>query len=379
MAAQPSSKIFIIGGTGAQGLPIVRSLIEDGKYSVRVLTRDPTSARSRSLQTLSECVELFEGSFTNESDLRRGYAGCDATFVNIDGFNTGEKAELFWAIRCYELAIEDGGIRFFLYGNLPYAYKLSGYKKEFRTGHYDGKGRVGEWILWQARGAAKASPNAMGAALFTTGPYMEMVIASGTPMTPTIEENQDGEEAVTWKVPLGHDGAVPHVALDDCGYYVRWLFDHPKQANGMDLSVSIDYIHYDDLVNAFTKVTGKPARFIDVSMNEYFEHGPLSRHAQNATGYSSSLDDPATLSIKENFTGAWNVWRHARTITPIDFALLDQIHPNRIRSAEQWFKLDEEKGHRDGKGSLWDRVQPENLKAVLKLHEDGFRSPAANR
>jgi hypothetical protein len=23
-------------------------------------------------------------------------------------------------------------------------------------------------------------------------------------------------------------GAVPHVALDDCGYYVRWLFDHPR-------------------------------------------------------------------------------------------------------------------------------------------------------
>jgi hypothetical protein len=39
---------------------------------------------------------------------------------------------------------------------------------------------------------------------------------------------------VTWRVPLG-DGAVPHVALEDCGYYARWLFDNPERANGMNL------------------------------------------------------------------------------------------------------------------------------------------------
>jgi hypothetical protein len=33
---------------------------------------------------------------------------------------------------------------------------------------------------------------------------------------------EDG--VVTWRVPLS-EGAVPHVALEDCGYYVRWLFE----------------------------------------------------------------------------------------------------------------------------------------------------------
>ena len=36
-----------------------------------------------------------------------------------------------------------------------------------------GKGRVGEWILQQNLGNGVAAP--MGAALFTTGPYIDMV------------------------------------------------------------------------------------------------------------------------------------------------------------------------------------------------------------
>ena len=45
--------------------------------------------------------------------------------VNIDGFNAGEKTETYWAIRSYEIAIEEG-IKFFVYGNLDYALKKSG-------------------------------------------------------------------------------------------------------------------------------------------------------------------------------------------------------------------------------------------------------------
>ena len=140
------SNIFVIGGTGAQGLPIVESLVSDGKYSCLILTRDPTLKRSQALKALRSNVELFEGFFTNEAELRRGYSSCDAAFVNIDDLNTGEMAELHCAVRYYELAVEDGGIRSFVCRNLDYAYKESGLQPEIRTGHFYGKGRVVEWI-----------------------------------------------------------------------------------------------------------------------------------------------------------------------------------------------------------------------------------------
>ena len=147
MSSHTTSKIFIIGGTGAQGIPIIRALVADKKYSVRVLSRDSTSPRAKALLALDN-VSILEGSFADEAILREGFRGCDGAFINIDGFNTGEKTETYWAIRSYEIAVEEG-IRFFVYGNLDYVLKKSGYDSRFRTGHYDGKGRIGEWILFQ--------------------------------------------------------------------------------------------------------------------------------------------------------------------------------------------------------------------------------------
>jgi hypothetical protein len=378
MASQPSSKVFIIGGTGAQGLPIIRSLVADGKYSCRVLTRDPSSSRAKYLQSLSPNVEIVKGTFESESDLRKGYRGCDAAFVNIDGFNTGEKSETYWAIRCYELAVEDRGIKLFVYGNLDYVYKKAGYRPEFRTGHYDGKGRMGDWILSQGAEAKEKTSSAMGVALFTTGPYIEMAIASETIFTPTIEEGDDGQDTVTWKFPLTDDGGIAHVALEDCGHYVRWLFDHPDRANGMDLQVSIEHVHYTDLAKAFTKVTGHRAQFVDIDMEAFWKDGPLRERAGVPAGYSADINDSATMSVKDNFTGFFTMWIHSgrnQGVIQRDYALLDEIHPHRIRTAEQWLRIEEEKGRKEGKGSLWERVQPKNQKGILKLQEDRFRSP----
>ena len=48
MSSRTTPTIFVIGGTGAQGMPVVRALVADKKYSVRVLSRDSTSPRGSS-------------------------------------------------------------------------------------------------------------------------------------------------------------------------------------------------------------------------------------------------------------------------------------------------------------------------------------------
>src|SRR6201984_1643804 len=149
MSSHTTSKIFVIGGTGAQGITIILALVADKKYSVRFLSRDSASRRATDLLALDN-VSIPQGSFADEAIMREGFRGCDGAFINIDGFNTGEKTEPYWAIRSYEIAIEEG-IKFFVYGNLAYWLQKSGYDSRFRTGHYDGKGRVGEWILSQTQ------------------------------------------------------------------------------------------------------------------------------------------------------------------------------------------------------------------------------------
>lgn len=360
MSGQKVSRIFVIGATGAQGLPVVRGLVSDGNYSVLALTRDPSSARARSLLEMGD-VDLLEGTFADEEILREGMRGCDGAFINIDGFNTGEKTEMYWAIRAYEIALEEG-IKFFVYGNLDYTLKKAGYDSRFRTGHYDGKGRIAEWILLQN----KANGDRMGAAVFTSGPYIEMAFSGRSVMTPTVEDG-----VVTWRVPLG-EGAVVHVALEDCGYYVRWLFDHPKRANGLDLEVAIEHIKYGELAAAFERVTGHPAQYIDTSLDDYF-NGPLKAAADKPAGYNADPADRSTMSFRDNFTGFWNMWKH--NVIGRDYALLDEIHPHRIRTAEEWMLRQDRIEREAGRGGLWEKVQPENLQAqsILKIGEDGRR------
>jgi len=341
-----ATKVFIIGGTGAQGIPVVKALTADGKYHVRIQTRDVENHRAQELAKLPN-VELIEGTFTDVESVRKGYAGCDGAWINVNGFSTGEMDEVFWGFRLYELARE-AGVKFYVFGNLDYGYKLGGYDPKYRCGHYDGKGRVAEWLLAQPR-------TEMGVAIFTTGPYMDMSIHAGTPMAPKVIDG-----VVTWKVPLG-DGAVPHIALDDVGHYVRWLFDHPERANGMELAVATEHVHYADLAAAFTRVTGKPAQYVDTSLEDYWASVPIG---EKIVFGKKKVGERGTMTIKENFTGFWNLWKNSggnRGVIKRDYKLLDEILPNRIKSAEEWLSKQE---------NLWERVQPENLKPVMKGGEE---------
>jgi hypothetical protein len=117
------------------------------------------------------------------------------------------------------------------------------------------------------------------------------------------------------------------------------------------------HITYAELAEAFTKVTGHPAQYIDTDLDTYW-NGTLSFIADMPAGYNADIDDKATMNFRDNFTAFWDVWKHG--IVQRDYELLDEIHPNRIRSAEQWFRREEQLVLELGKGSLWERIQPEN-------------------
>ena len=95
--------ILVLGGTGAQGLPVIRHLTQDGAYRVRVLTRDPENARAKTLVETGH-VDLIQGDATNENDLQKAFAGVDMAYVNLDGFVIGEKNEVYWGMRIFEIA-----------------------------------------------------------------------------------------------------------------------------------------------------------------------------------------------------------------------------------------------------------------------------------
>lgn len=63
-------------------------------------------------------------------------------YVNTDGFTLGEKAELFYGIRAYEIARHEQ-VSHYVWANTDYAVKKAGWDERYHWGHNDAKGRVG--------------------------------------------------------------------------------------------------------------------------------------------------------------------------------------------------------------------------------------------
>ncbi|MBD2019770.1 NmrA family NAD(P)-binding protein [Leptolyngbya sp. FACHB-36] len=71
-----SAKILVYGATGAQGIPVVRKLLQKG-YDVRVFVRDRDKAHS----LFSNNVEIAVGTLENRESLKQANEGIDRVFL----------------------------------------------------------------------------------------------------------------------------------------------------------------------------------------------------------------------------------------------------------------------------------------------------------
>ncbi|KAF2096247.1 NAD(P)-binding protein [Rhizodiscina lignyota] len=310
--------VLAIGGTGAQGIPVVKALSSNSKYAVRVITRNAASTEAQMLSSIAG-VEIFEGDSYDEATLRKAFDGVEYVFANTNGFAIGEKAEIYWGIRLYELAREFG-VKHFLYAGLEYASKLGNFDPKYRTGHLDGKGKVVDYL--------KAQPvTPMPWSVLTSCLYIEGLSEI---LQPFPHPKEPG--TMIFAVPLG-EGKCPLIYLEDYGAYARWIFDTPNRSTGIELHVATEDIAWKDLAAAFTEVTGQKAVYQDISLDEYFALG-IFPEPDAKIGYSSSPDDSTLFTYRENFSGFWNCWKD--NLTKRDYDLLDEILPTRVKSVKEW-------------------------------------------
>lgn len=123
--------------------------------------------------------------------VERAMQGAYGAWINTDGFTVGEEKEVFAGMRIFEVAKHVGTMRHYIYSNLDYSLKVSwnhsfqgidahfnvvlqkgGYNPDYNVGHYDGKGRVAEWMKAQPSNTTK---DGMTWSAVTTGPYMDML------------------------------------------------------------------------------------------------------------------------------------------------------------------------------------------------------------
>ncbi|KAI0787478.1 NAD(P)-binding protein [Fomes fomentarius] len=288
--------ILVIGGTGAQGLAVINSLLEpcaDGSpspYAIRTLTRDPASRRAQELS--SRGVECVKGSFDDLVTVVGALEGMYGAWVNTDGFTVGEQKEVWAGLRIFELAKQDGAIRHYVWSSLDYSLKAG---TKYRCEHYDGKARVADWMRSQP---SDVGADGMAWTIVTSGPYMDMLFNM---MFGPLKRRADG--TAVFATPVG-DGHVPMVALADLGFFARYTFDHREETSGTELKIASDMVGWEYLARTFEKVTGQKAVVVHQTLDEWF-------------GNFEGVDDPVanerkhdgSTTWRENFSGWWKLWR----------------------------------------------------------------------
>jgi len=77
--------------------------------------------------------------------------------------------------------------------------------------------------------------------------------------------------------------------------------------------------------------------YMDVSLDQYFSFPIFPNPELKVTNEGGNLDDPTLFTIRENFSGFWNSWKD--NLSKRDYALLDSILPNRVKSVKEWMVL----------------------------------------
>lgn len=133
--------------------------------------------------------------------------------------------------------------------------------------------------------------------------------------------------------PIGDKGTIPLIALDDLGWWVRHIFDNVSSTAGKNIEIASQPSTFPEIVDTFKRVTGLPAEYKAVSMDEYF-----SLWNGDQVPVASAVPDGKTW--EGNFRAFFAGWRD--NIVKRDMAWISSVHPP--TTLEKWMRDNEYTG-----------------------------------
>ncbi|MEI2748225.1 MAG: NmrA/HSCARG family protein [Ferruginibacter sp.] len=128
--------VLVTGATGAQGGSVAKALLNEARYTVRVLTRDRHSLKAKALEEAG--AEICEGDFENPESLDIALKDCDAVF-GVTNFWEHFENEYRQGKNLID-AVKKAQINHFVFHTLPDYNRLS--QGKFQVPHCDLKARL---------------------------------------------------------------------------------------------------------------------------------------------------------------------------------------------------------------------------------------------
>ncbi|MBK9106824.1 MAG: NmrA/HSCARG family protein [Saprospiraceae bacterium] len=229
--------IAVIGATGLQGKGVIDSLIKEGSFKARAITRNPEKYSG-------PADEVAQGDLTDLASLTTAFKNAHGVFV-VTNFWEGadEIAQGKMAIQ----AAKDAGVNHFIWSTLPDVEKISNGK--FNVPHFTGKAKVDALV----RDAGFENYT------FVQPPFY---FQNFTGMLSPLPQ-ADGSTG--WTLPIDPAKKVIHMAdIKDLGKVVIGAFLNPeKLSKGSYLSLATELNSFNDIIAAF-RANGKEYSFTQV-------------------------------------------------------------------------------------------------------------------
>ncbi|XP_060028441.1 nmrA-like family domain-containing protein 1 [Erinaceus europaeus] len=228
--------VVVFGATGAQGGSVARTLLKDGTFRVRVVTRNPGQRAAKELKL--QGAEVVQGDQNDEASMEQALSGAHAAFIVTN----------YWENCSQEQEVQQGklladvcrrlGLHYVVYSGLENIRKLTGGK--LAAGHFDGKGEVEEYF--RVIGVPMTSVRLPC--------YFENLLSYFLP-----QKAPDGKSYLL-SLPMG-DVPMDGMSVSDLGPVVLSLLKTPEEYVGRDLGLSTCRHTAEEYAALLSKYTGK--------------------------------------------------------------------------------------------------------------------------
>ncbi|KAF7557762.1 hypothetical protein G7Z17_g494 [Cylindrodendrum hubeiense] len=142
--------IVVIGATGGQGGAVVNAFLQDPEWTIRGITRDPTSEKARALS--GKGVEMVKANLDDLASLEVAFEGANVIFgitdyyehFWVEGWEKSMEIEYFQGTNIAKAATKIDTLEHYLWSTLPFSSKAT--DGAVIVPHFEAKARVDEFV-----------------------------------------------------------------------------------------------------------------------------------------------------------------------------------------------------------------------------------------
>ncbi len=252
---QDKPLITIVGVLGKQGFSVARTLLESGRYRVRGITRRINSQEAIQLAEQGAELVSLPLDIGHKKEFVEAFRGSNGVFLMTPNIAPPATHEFELGKQLADAAVE-AGVNHIIFSSLENVDRISGGK--LFAPHFTDKAKVEEYIR-----TLPITSSFIYMAFFFTN-LIEFY-------TPKLKG-----DTLIFPIYLPKDFRAPFVdPTTATGSAVLEIFSNPDKYSGKSLPVIGDIISPQEIVETFTKVTGKKAEYSSAySRAEMLNHFP---------------------------------------------------------------------------------------------------------